>query len=138
MPSAWGRSADIPDVNKWLSLLGLVGLSLVAAACPEVAMPSKTETLHVVNTTQQSVEIGISTGSTEYGVFVGPGYDVAVAPRDSMCLRPNPVAFAVEVWVVGDTATNGANLNAWSMPSVGSWAITVWPDSIHAAPGNAC
>lgn len=137
MPSAWGRSVDVPDVNKWLSLLGLAGLSLVATGCPEVAMTSKTETLHVVNTTQQPVEIGVSTGSTVYGVFVGPGYDVAVPPQDSMCLRPNPVAFAVEVWVVGDTA-NGVNLNAWTMPSVGSWSITVWPDSIHAVPGNTC
>jgi len=136
LPSA-SCSVDIPDVNKWPSLLGLTVASLVAAACPEVAMTSKTETLHVVNTTQQSVEIGISTGSAEYGVFVGPGYDVAVAPQDSMCLRPTPIAFAVEVWVVGDTA-NGVNLNAWTMPSVGSWAITVWPDSIHAVPGNAC
>jgi hypothetical protein len=117
-------------------LLGLLGPGV--AACPEVAMTSKTESLAIVNTTQDSVKIGVSTGSMVYGVFVAPGYNVPVAPQESLCVRPSPVAFEVEVWLVGDTATTGANLNYWTMPSVGSWAVVVWPDSIHAVPAPAC
>jgi hypothetical protein len=117
-------------------LLGLVGPGV--AACPEVAMTSKTESLAVVNATQDSVTIGVSTGSMVYGAFVAPGYKVPVAPQESLCVKPSPVAFSIQVWLVGDTATNGANLNYWTMPSVGSWAVVVWPDSIHAVPAPSC
>jgi hypothetical protein len=44
-------------------------------------------------------------------VFVAPGYNVPVAPQESLCVRPSPVASEIEVWLVGDTATDGTNLN---------------------------
>jgi hypothetical protein len=133
--SRFGRSPMMRNLLAGL-LLGLLGAGV--AACPEVAMTSKTESLAVVNTTQDSVKIGVSTGSMVYGSFVAPGYNVPVAPQESLCVKPSPVAFQIVVWLVGDTATTGANLNRWTMPSVGSWAVVVWPDSIHAAPAPAC
>jgi len=117
----------------------VVLLGLMLAACQsDVSMTTKTESFLVTNTTPDSVGVGLSTSESVYGGYIGPGYDVFVRPDSTRCVRPSPVALGADVWLVGDTSSTGASLNVWYMPSIGSWVVTVTPDSIHAAPGPGC